>query len=216
MKTIFITGHDTGIGKTWVTQYIAKRLSEKREHVQVIKAVETGIQKNIEVGDIIKILKDLNLNYVNGYTLNSFEAPLAPCSAAQLEGKTLTIKEIYKQINALPTTDWRLIESAGGIAVPLDTNGQDGRDLAVKLKVDYMVLVIQNRLGAINQGRLIQAYLSKEFKEVGFWLNDTQKRESLVTQSNLRELNTFKTPIWAHHGFEQEEPDFCYAPFLSL
>lgn len=215
MKTILITGHDTGIGKTWITHYIAKRLSEMKKQVQVIKAVETGIQKNIDTEDVTKILKNLDLNYINGHTLNSFEAPLAPLSAAQLEGQTLTLKEICNQIKALPKTDWRLIETAGGIAVPLDNNGQDGRDLAVKLKVDYIVLVIQNRLGAINQGRLIEAYLSKESTKIGFWLNDTQKRDSLVTQSNLRELSFFKTPIWAHHGFEELEPDFCYAPFLN-
>ena len=46
MKTIFITGHDTGIGKTWITHYIAKKPTQQKQHVQVVKVVETGIHKD--------------------------------------------------------------------------------------------------------------------------------------------------------------------------
>lgn len=215
MKTIFITGHDTGIGKTWVIKYIARKLSEKKQHVQVVKAVETGIKKeSAEEGDVAKILKNLDLQYLSGFTLNSFEAPLAPLHAAALEGIKLSIECLHHQITSLPETDWRLIELAGGMAVPLDTEGQDGRDLAMKLKVDYIVLVIQNRLGAINQSRLIEAYIPEAFEKVGFWLNDTAGRDPLITHSNLKALNTLKRPLWAHLGFEQLEPDFCSAPFF--
>lgn len=215
MKTILITGHDTGIGKTWVTQFIAKSLTEQKKHVQVIKPVETGIDEANELGDIATILKGLDAEYSSGYTLNSFTAPLAPLSAASLCGKDLSLQIILGQIKALPTTKWRLIETAGGLAVPLDISGADGRDLAIELKVDFIVLVIQNRLGAINQGRLLDAYTPKDSAKVGFWLNDIEPRDILVTESNLAAFRAMHTPLWGHQGYKESEPEFCSAPFLS-
>lgn len=216
MQTILITGHDTGIGKTWITQCIARYLTERKEHVQIIKPVETGIDGAEGSGDVSTILKYLDPVYSSGFTLNSFKAPLAPLAAGDLEGKSLSINGILEQINELPLTDWRLIETAGGLAVPLDISGADGRDLAIELQVDIIVLVIQNRLGAINQARLLEAYTPKDSATIGFWLNDTHTRDPLVTGSNLSALKAMQTPLWAHQGYEKLEPDFCMAPFLTL
>lgn len=215
MKTILITGHDTGIGKTWITQFIASHLTNQKQYVQVIKPVETGIDNTIEPGDIATILKSSDPAYSSGYTFNSFKAPLAPLSAATFEAKSLSLNNIIEKFNNLPLTDWRLIETAGGLAVPLDLSGSDGRDLAVILKVDFIVLVIQNRLGAINQSRLLEAYTPKDSANIGFWLNDTHPRDPLITESNLSALNSMKTPLWAHHAYKNLQPDFCTAPFLD-
>lgn len=217
MKTIFITGHDTGIGKTWITGYIVRKLSLEKKQVQVIKAVETGVKRSTattEEGDIECILKGSNREYVSGLTLNSFSAPLAPVSAAELEGKKLIFENIIDEINRLPQTQWRLIEAAGGVAVPLDMEGKDGRELVVELKVDYIVVVVENRLGAINQSRLVLSYIPKGIR-AGLWFNDLKPRDELVTGSNFKELRLLKQPLWGHHGFKQLEPDFCYAPFFN-
>lgn len=219
MKTIFITGHDTNIGKTWITQYIAKKLTQQKQYVQVVKVVETGIKKDQYNSDVSRVLQDLDLNFASGFTLNSFCAPLAPISAAELENKILKLDTIKKQINQLPNTQWRLLEAAGGLSVPLDISGKDGRDLAIELNVDYIILVIANRLGAINQGRLVSSYLSQTYQKntnVGLWFNDLNSRDNQITQSNFKELSLLHIPIWAHHGFNNLEPDFCYAPFLNL
>lgn len=216
MKTILITGHDTGIGKTWITQCIAKQLTEQQQLVQIVKPVETGIDKATEPGDIATILKTLNPKYASGYTLNSFKAPLAPLTAAALEGKNLSITTLLQQINQLPIVNWRLIETAGGLAVPLDSSGADGRDLAITLQVDFIVLVIQNRLGAINQSRLLEAYSPKNSANTGFWLNDVHPRDPLVTESNLFALKSMETSLWAHHAHKEFQPDFCTAPFFNL
>lgn len=215
MKTILITGHDTMIGKTWVMRYIAKDLSERKETVQVVKPVETGVAICKEMKDVDIVLDGLNSQYVTGHTLYSFEAPLAPLPSAEKEGAHFDLGQVIKEIKALPEADWRMIETAGGIAVPLDSDGRDGRDLAIELEVDYIVLVIQNRLGAINQARLLEAYTPKENCSVGFWLNDTTHREALVTSSNGEALRALETPIWAHHGFQAEVPEYCSAPFIK-
>lgn len=215
MKTILITGHDTGIGKTWITQFIAKYLTEQKKHVQVIKPVETGIDEANEIGDVATILKTSDPMYSSGYTFNSFKAPLAPLPAAALEAKNLSLNSIIEKFNNLPLTDWRLIETAGGLAVPLDISGADGRDLAIEVKVDFIVLVIQNRLGAINQARLLDAYTPKDSAKIGFWLNDIKPRDILVTESNLAALRAMQTPLWGHQRYKESEPEFCSAPFLS-
>lgn len=217
MKTIFITGHDTGIGKTWITRYIARKLSEQKENVQIVKVVETGVRGE-EESDVTKVLKDVDLRYANGFTLNSFATPLAPISAAKLEGRTLELNQIKNQIQGLPKTSWRLLEAAGGIAVPIDVYGKDGRDLALELAVDYIVVVIENRLGAINQGRLVLGYLDRFYKlnNIGLWFNDLAPRDKQLTDSNFKELSILNYAIWGHHGFKEVEAEFCNAPFLSL
>lgn len=219
MKTLLITGHDTGIGKTWVTQYIANKLCEHQHYVQVVKPVETGIDpsNSTQTGDVTTVLNHVttsNSKFISGFTLNSFKAPLAPLSAATLENSSLSLNHILNQINQLPQTDWRIIETAGGIAVPLDPSGADGRDLAIELQIDFIVLVIHNRLGAINQARLLNAYTPKNFAKIGFWLNDVQPHDPLVTESNLAGLKSVDTPLWAHQEHQALQPKFCTAPFL--
>ncbi len=218
MKTILITGHDTGIGKTWVTRFIATCLTERKEMVQVIKPVETGIDADAShaSGDIFTIIKTLDPRHISGFTLNSFKAPLAPLAAGALEGKEISIEGILQQVNNLPVMEWRLIETAGGLAVPLDISGADGRDLAIELKVDFIVLVVQNRLGAINQARLLEAYSPKNPPTIGLWLNDTHPRDPLVTASNLSALRSMRSPLWSHQGYRNLRPDFCCAPFLEF
>lgn len=217
MKTILITGHDTGIGKTWVTRFIARKLSGAKAYVQVIKPVETGVSENAcgDVATILNGIEDSHSEFVSGFTLNSFKVPLAPLSAAALEGGSLSINKIVEQIQNLPETDWRLIETAGGLAVPLDASGADGRDLAIELQIDYIVLIIHNRLGAINQARLLRSYIPKEFQEIGFWLNDVSPRDPLVTASNLAALQSMSTPLWAHQGHYECAPEFCNSPFIN-
>lgn len=216
MKTIFITGHDTEIGKTKIAQYIATTLSHRQEPVQIIKPVETGVNYSKEPGAITTILQTTNPKFTTGFTLNSFTPPLAPLTAAKIENKQLSINKLIQQINTLPTPTWRIIETAGGLAVPLDPSGADGRDLATQLHVDFIILVIHNRLGAINQARLLDAYTPKHFAQVGFWLNDLSPPPPNITESFLDALQTLPTPLWAHTGYQQTQPYFCNAPFLSL
>jgi dethiobiotin synthetase len=131
--------------------------------------------------------------------LFSYEAPLAPVQAAEAQGAELSFTRVLNALNALPeATDFQLIEGAGGIAVPLEHSGKDYADLARELAVDFVVIVIQNRMGSMNQTRLTYGY-TPEAISAGIIFNDVSVDEdAAVTASNYETLTQLKIPIWGH------------------
>ncbi|MBV8801832.1 MAG: dethiobiotin synthase, partial [Gammaproteobacteria bacterium] len=189
MKTILISGNDTSIGKTWVSRALASYLVSRNQSVQVVKVVETGITGQ-QKGDAEIAIENCSLyaNECEAFTLYSFTDPLAPITAAEKAGcTTLSLENILNKINQLPETDWRILETAGGLAVPLDKAGLDTVDLALQLPVDYLLLVVQNRLGAIHQARVLTAYAPYSKITTGIWFNDCMPVDDNVTHSNYSE-----------------------------
>ena len=179
MRSILITGTDTGIGKTHVAGIIARLLSvnvlpcvppavpSNAVRVQVVKPVESGCGAGrpadapLAAGD-----------WAEAFTLFALPRPVAPLAAAADAGVEISLNKLVAAVRALPECDWRVIETAGGIAVPIDPCGSDWADFARALKVDFVVCVVDDRLGAINQARLVASYChAKGILSAGLWLN---------------------------------------------
>ena len=210
MKTILISGNDTNIGKTWICRALARQLASHYQRVQVIKIVETGITNN-QKKDVEIALEDcshFSKKQCQAFTLYSFAKPLAPISASQQAGIQLRLENILREIKNLPETDWRILETAGGLAVPLDETGLDAADLALRLPTDYLLLVVQNRLGTIHQARVLTAYAPYAKIPTGIWLNDSMPVERDVTHSNYAELANLSIPIWGHQFYQARELHF--------
>jgi len=203
MKTILISGNDTHIGKTWVCRALARFFASNNQNVQIVKVVETGITRD-QKGDA-EIASE---NKCEAFTLFSFTEPLAPVTAAHKAGCKLNFENILGKIKNLPETDWRILETAGGLAVPLDETGLDAVDLALHLPVDYLLLVIQNRLGAIHQARVLTAYAPYSKITTGIWFNDSLPVNDNVTNSNYSELANLSIPIWGHQLYQSQELRF--------
>jgi dethiobiotin synthetase len=210
MKTLLISGNDTNIGKTWVCRALAKYLASHNQSVQVVKVVETGISSH-QKGDAetaIENCSQLSKNTCQAFTLYSFTEPLAPVTAAEKAGATLTLENILGKLTHLPETNWRILETAGGLAVPLDKTGLDTVDLALHLPVDYLLLVVQNRLGAIHQARVLTAYAPYAKITTGIWFNDSIPVDDAITSSNYAELANLAIPIWGHQSYQAQELNF--------
>ncbi len=206
MKTILISGNDTGIGKTWVCRALASYLTSHQKNVQVVKVVETGITGD-QKGDAETAIENCVPSNCQAFTLYSFTAPLAPVTAAGKVGCKLNLEDILCKIRNLPEADWRILETAGGLAVPLDETGLDTVDLALSLPVDYLLLVVQNRLGAIHQARMLAAYTPSTIA-AGLWFNDAMPVDNEVTYSNYSELANLSIPIWGHQAHESQTLHF--------
>ena len=123
-RGIFITGTDTGVGKTYVACGIAMTLRRKGIDVGVMKPAETGCRKRnrqLLPVDAIKLARAAGvrdaLDFVNPYR---FSGPLAPAVAAGLEGKRLDPSRILSCFRVLSQRhDFTIVEGAGGIMVPL-------------------------------------------------------------------------------------------------
>ncbi len=200
MKTILISGNDTNIGKTWICRALARYLASHNQSVQVVKVVETGITRD-QKGDAETAIEDCSHcseKKCEAFTLYSFTESLAPVTAARKAGCKLSLGNILRKIRSLPETNWRILETAGGLAVPLDETGLDAVDLALNLPVDYLLLVVQNRLGAIHQARVLTAYTPYSKITTGIWFNDRMPVDDDVTYSNYTELANLSIPIWGH------------------
>src|SRR5262249_38090200 len=146
----------------------------------------------------------LQASCCQAYTLFSFPAPLAPVSAAYKACCKLSLEKILYKIKNLPETNWRILETAGGLAVPLDETGLDAVNLAINLPVDYLLLVVQNRLGAIHQARVLTAYAPHAKITTGIWFNDKIPVDNDITSSNYIELSNLPIPIWGHQLYQSQ------------
>ena len=123
-KGIFITGTDTGVGKTFVAVGLINALKEKGFNVCPMKPVETGCRTKkgkLIPEDTMSLIKASGIkeaiDVINPYR---FKHPLAPSVAAELERKSIKKEKIFSAYNYLSKKyDITIVEGAGGIMAPL-------------------------------------------------------------------------------------------------
>ncbi len=156
-KAVFITGTDTGVGKTVVTAALACLLEKSGVNVGVIKPFQTGteLQGLCDAEFVYRFLdKECDLSEVSPCRL---EAPLSPYFAAIKEGERVDLKEIIRHVrDYILGHDITLVEGAGGIYVPITADFMMA-DLAVSLDAQ-MVLVLRPGLGTLNHTALSLEY----------------------------------------------------------
>jgi dethiobiotin synthetase len=203
LATIFVTGSDTGVGKTRVAGWIARSLAASGS-VQVIKPVESGA-----ASDRPADAPTAAGHWASAHTLVSLPLPLAPLAAAAAAGVSLSLDDLLDRLAALPAADHRVIEGAGGIAVPIDPDGRDWADFAAAIHPDLVVLVVEDRLGAINQARLASDYLLARLPKgkVAIWLNAAGKPcEVSVARANREGIAASGLRLAGESDFGDSQP----------
>ncbi|MEE8379764.1 MAG: dethiobiotin synthase [Gammaproteobacteria bacterium] len=173
MSEYFITGTDTGVGKTWVTLALMEALQNKGEVVVGMKPVASGCQKTsagLRNDDAVRILmqssQDLDYKTVNPY---AFEPAVAPHIAAELTGTAIDIEKIASEFNTLKeNTDSVVVEGVGGWCVPLGENTMLA-DLVNRLGLP-VILVIGLRLGCINHALSTVRAIEADGAQVYGWI----------------------------------------------
>jgi dethiobiotin synthetase len=163
-KGIFVTGTDTGVGKTYLASGIAAELRHSEVNVGVMKPAETGCSMRggrLVPSDARCLMKaagvDDPLALVNPYR---FRRPLAPSVAARLAGKNIDPDEIVVAYRELARRhDFMIVEGAGGIMVPL-RGAYTYLDLALALALPVLI-VARPGLGTINHTLLTIAALKE-------------------------------------------------------
>lgn len=209
MRVIFVTGSDTGIGKTYVTAAIVRLLARTDLRTQIVKPVETGRGENAP-GDAATAASLSQRKDITAFTPTLFSKPLAPLAAAAADGESLTMDRLLQQWAKLPPADLRIVEGAGGIAVPIDPGGMDWADFAATISADRVVLVVPDRLGAINQARLTAAYAHNRALRAGIWLNEQESQPEEIRHSNRAGITLSNLELWATqriNSLKPEDPD---------
>jgi 8-amino-7-oxononanoate synthase/dethiobiotin synthase len=215
MQTILISGADTGIGKTRVTAALARALAASGANVQIVKPVESGTRDADYPGDAENAAALAGLPATAAVTLRRFAAAINPLDAAAAEGGVLVWDELLADYQRLPVCDWRLVEGAGGLAVPLDPSGGDWADFARAIAADAVVLVVADRLGAINQSRLVLDYARTRGLHAGLWLNQVDGAPPAeVAASTRATLARLGLPLWGELKHGGIEPVRLHLPAL--
>ena len=186
---IFITGTDTGVGKTYVARGIAAALRAQGVNVGVMKPAESGCAERagkLIPADALALMKAAGvkdpLSLVNPYR---FRKPLAPSVAAELERKHIDAGKIINAFRALSRRhDFMIVEGAGGIMVPL-TKEYLYLELAQELKLPVLI-VARPGLGTINHTLLtIEALKGRGLKIAGIAINYAQDcKQGIAEKTN--------------------------------
>jgi len=190
---LFITGTDTGVGKTFVACGLAAVLREAGYRVGVMKPAETGcVEKDGKLfpEDAVKLKQasacDLPLEKICPYR---FREPLAPSVAAERESARIDIDRLIETYNEIKSAhDITLVEGAGGLLVPL-LPSYTYADFAHVLKLQTLV-VAANRLGSINHLLLTLEHAScKGLRVLAYVLNEVQGEPSPAADTNRETLS---------------------------
>lgn len=152
MSALFVTGTDTGVGKTFVSCAIAAALRARGRSVAVMKPVETGVE-DVPL-DAVR-LRAAAADPAPPETICPwrFRAPLAPAAAAALEGVAIDVERMVALARErMQAAEWLLVEGAGGLLVPV-AGRTTWLDLVRRLDLPLLV-VAANRLGTINHAAL--------------------------------------------------------------
>ena len=189
MSAYFVTGTDTGVGKTFVSCALLRRFAQAGYSTIGMKPVAAGLDGNGLNDDVealcaassIKAAIDL----VNPY---AFRQPVAPHLAAAEEGRDIRFAPIHHALGELcKQADIVIVEGVGGFRVPLGPEG-DSADLAQTLGLP-IILVVGMRLGCINHTLLtVEAIQARGLKLSG-WIANCIDPGMLKLEENIVTLS---------------------------
>ena len=186
MTGLFITGTDTGVGKTYVAAALLAGLRRRGVNAAAFKPIACGTGGRNDA----KIYRRLMNNEVPLDLINpvSLRHSLAPSVAARLEHRRIDLRDFFAAYSQL-TSHYSalLVEGAGGLLVPIKRS-YFVADLARELRLPLLI-VARLGLGTINHSLLtVRQARASGLKIVGIVLNDTTGRHGLAEKTNVDEV----------------------------
>ncbi|HHT9140699.1 MAG TPA: dethiobiotin synthase [Candidatus Tripitaka californicus] len=192
-KGVFITGTDTGVGKTTVAVGLVRLLKARGLDVGVMKPIATGAKRlnGRWVSEDARLLReaaatDDPYEIINPVCLST---PAAPSAASLKEGDHIELTNIWAAFKTLGTRrQFLVVEGIGGLLVPI--NGKLFlADIARKMSLP-LIVVAKTSLGTINHTLLtIEAARRRRLKIAGIVLNSPDERQVIgLLDSNKKEI----------------------------
>ncbi|PXF58281.1 MAG: dethiobiotin synthase [Deltaproteobacteria bacterium] len=196
---LFVTGTDTGVGKTFITALLAKALVDQGIDVKVQKWVSTG---NSNLSEdcvfIYELLGNKSVKTIHGLqdtsAFGSYTAPYclplpaSPHLAAEQAGVTIKTKVIRDALFRLESScEILIVEGVGGVLVPLSRDLLLA-DLVADLKLPVL-LVARSGLGTLNHTLLtLEVLRHRNIQIVGVLLNSQGGEDSSIVTDNQRTI----------------------------
>ena len=202
MKGIFVTGTDTGVGKTLFAAGLTSLLRKRGLDCVAIKPVETGCK--LKQGELVPE-DGLLLRHASAKILElddtspfRFSIPASPQRAAAMQGSRLRISDIVEHVISIQNNhDLVIVEGAGGLLVPIE-DGKTMIDLIREL--DFQIfLLARTKLGTINHTLLsLEALDRRKIDVLGVILSKQEIEvgpEETYTANDIRRI-TKKIPVF--------------------
>ena len=194
----FITGTDTGVGKTLVAVALTRALVAHGKRAAVMKPVAAGTMKTPEGefnDDALELLAASNVKApyedINPWLLRT---PASPHLAARADGVTIRHDRIAAAFERLrAASDLVLVEGAGGWHAPISAT-ETMADVAERLALP-VILVVGVRLGCLNHALLTRDALRSRGLAFAGWLANKLESEMPLANANIETLaSRFGTP----------------------
>ncbi len=212
----FVTGTDTGVGKTLVACALLRAFARTGKSVVGMKPVAAGREAG-RFADVEALANASTVSarpqVVNPY---AFEPAIAPHIAAELAGFEIGLEPIaraYEELSRL--AEVVVVEGAGGFLVPLNAT-QTGADLAMRLGLP-MVLVVGMRLGCLNHALLTRRQIEGSRLRCAGWVANCILPDMPHLEGNIRALEQrLDCPLLGVVPFRLDPVPAEVAPLLSL
>lgn len=203
-KGFFVTGTDTGIGKTTVSCALLRAFAAQGKKVAGMKPIAAG-SENGQWPDVELLFTASNVNVarqqINPY---AFDPPISPHLAAQRAGTEIDLSVIhcaYRELSA--AADIVIVEGVGGFLVPVNRH-QTGADLAKTLNLP-VILVVGMRLGCLNHALLTAQAIKAVGLPLAGWVANCIDPQMLVLAENTATLEQrLEGPLLGGFPFDLE------------
>ena len=188
---LFITGTDTGVGKTHVACALVRALRASGVRVAGMKPIAAGLHYGETINADVAALAEADglavpVRLRNPY---AFAEPIAPHLAARDRGVTVDLAVIAAAFHDLArSVDVVVVEGAGGARVPV-APGLDMLDIARSLGTPVL-LVVGLRLGCLNHARLTADAIAARGLHLAGWVANRIDPGMLRGDDNVAELCT--------------------------
>jgi dethiobiotin synthetase len=190
-RAVFVTGTDTGVGKTVVAAALMRALVREGFKVAGMKPVASGAERTpagLRNADALALVAAANVaaayELVNPYC---FAPPIAPHIAAREAGCVIDMERLRHSFDALASNaDCVVVEGAGGWATPIGP-AQTMADVATALQLPVL-LVVALKLGCINHACLTARALAADGAALAGWIGNSITAEFDRKEDNIAEL----------------------------
>jgi dethiobiotin synthetase len=213
----FVTGTDTGVGKTLVACALLNAFARTGKSVVGMKPIAAGRESGGRWADVEALGRASTVSaapqIVNPY---AFEAAIAPHIAAELAGSEIDLEQIARAYDELSRlAEVVVVEGAGGFLVPLNSY-QTGADLAMRLGLP-MVLVVGMRLGCLNHALLTRRQIEGFRLHCAGWVANCIFPDMPYLDRNIRALEQrLDCPLLGVVPFRQDPSAALAGRLLSL
>ena len=192
-RILFITGTDTGVGKTVLTSLLTRHLRERGVAVAALKPICSGGRADARALHS-SLDGALTIDEINPW---HFRAPLAPLLAARREHRRVDLANVLAHVRSVQRRfDVVLVEGAGGLLSSLG-EGFNARDLIIALRA-VPIIVCPNRLGVVNHALLTVEALPRVVARRAPVVLMSPRRPGLASRTNPRLLAGMLGPDRVH------------------